>query len=373
MKTPRADFKTVQGLDSGPLSRHIQPYIAHVHEQGYKPRTIRYHLQLMANFNRWLIRTGRGLRDLNETAIEAFLRPLIGRRTWQAGERRALLRMLCILREARVTPQAKPAQLTPSQALAVQYRQYLAEERGCSDWTVGNYSRHIDRFLTQLFGAGPVRFERLRAQHVIAFVQQEAGRNGRGYILQVVTGLRSFLRFLRYRGDISTDLAAAVPPVANWQKTDLPKHLPADAVQAVLDGCDQTTAVGRRDYAILLLLARLGFGAARWSHCNWRTSTGQQPTHHSLEEGEWLGTLAAAQGCRQSDLTLSPDGPPSLFLPKRLRPHGCALSACRGLLSHLGFDQESDPKSRCRVGAERSACFSPQPGNGDAPARGVFG
>lgn len=95
------------------------------------------------------------------------------------------------------------------------------------DWTVENYSRHIDRFLAQRFGAGPVRFERFRAQDVIAFVQREAGRNGRGYILQVVTGLRSFLRFLRYRGDITTDLAAAVPSVANWQKTDLPKHLSA--------------------------------------------------------------------------------------------------------------------------------------------------
>ncbi|MES1260906.1 MAG: site-specific integrase [Acidobacteriota bacterium] len=212
----------------------------------------------MANFNRWLFRTGRGLHDLNERTIETFLRRQFGQRTWQAGERPALLRMLCVLREAGATPLAKAVQLTPAQTLAAQYRQYLTEERGCSDWTVENYSRHIDRFLAQRFGAGPVRFERLRAQHVIAFVHREAGRHGRGYILQVGTGLRSFLRFLRYRGEITTDLAAAVPSVANWNQTDLPKHLPAEAVQTVLDGCDLTTAVGRRDYAILLLLARLG-------------------------------------------------------------------------------------------------------------------
>ena len=98
METPFTNFKTVQGLDSGPLCRHIQPYIAHVHEQGYKLRTIRYHLQLMANFNGWLVRTGRGLRDLNEGTIETFLRRQFGQRTWQAGERPALLRILCILR-----------------------------------------------------------------------------------------------------------------------------------------------------------------------------------------------------------------------------------------------------------------------------------
>jgi site-specific recombinase XerD len=262
MKTPLiTSFNNVQGLDSGPLCRHIQPYIAHVHEQGYKLKTIRYHLRLMANFNRWLVRTGRGLRDLDERTIEAFLPRFLGQRTWRAGERPALLRMLCILRKTRATPQAKAVQLTPAQALATQYRQYLTKERGCSDWTVENYSRHIDRFLARRFGAGPVRFERLRAQEVIAFVQGEAGRHGHGYTLQVVTGLRSFLRFLRYRGDIITDLAAAVPSVANWQKNDLPKHLPADAVQRVLDGCDLTTAVGRRDYAILILLARLGLRA----------------------------------------------------------------------------------------------------------------
>ena len=172
-----------------------------------------------------------------------------------------MLRMLCILRETRATPQAKAVQLTPAQTLAAQYRQYLTEERGCSDWTVENYGRHIDRFLAQRFGAGPVRFERLRSHHVIAFVQREAGRHGRGYILQVGTGLRSFFQLLRYRGDITTDFAVGVPSVAKWPQTDLPKHLAADAVQTVLDGCDLMTPVGRRDHAILLLLARLGLRA----------------------------------------------------------------------------------------------------------------
>jgi site-specific recombinase XerD len=261
MKTLLTNFKNVRGLDSGPLCRHIQPYIALVHEQGYKLKTIRYHLRLMANFNRWLVWKGHGLRDLNETTIEAFLPRFFGQRTWRAGEQAALLRLLGILRETHATPHAKVVKLTPAQALSAQYRQYLTKERGCSDGATEHYSRHVDRFLAQRFGTGPLRFERLRAQDVIAFVQREAHRHGRGYILQVVTGLRSFLRFLRYRGDITTDLAAAVPSVANWQKTDLPKHLPAEAVQRVLDGCDLTTAVGRRDYAILLLLARLGLRA----------------------------------------------------------------------------------------------------------------
>jgi integrase len=77
----------------------------------------------------------------------------------------------------------------------------------------------------------------------------------------VVTALRSFLRFLHYQGLIRADLASVIPAVARWQMAGLPKHLPAEAVQRVLKRCDQTTPVGQRDYAILLLLARLGLRA----------------------------------------------------------------------------------------------------------------
>jgi site-specific recombinase XerD len=126
---------------------------------------------------------------------------------------------------------------------------------------VQNYGRHVDRFVAEQFGTGPAKPDRLQAREVIAFVQRQAGRHGRGHALQVVTAMRSFLRFLRYRGHISTDLVAAVPSVAHWGNTNLPKHLPADAVQKVLKSCDQTSAVGRRNYAILLLLSRLGLRA----------------------------------------------------------------------------------------------------------------
>jgi site-specific recombinase XerD len=177
------------------------------------------------------------------------------------GELPALQRLLAILREAHVSPAAETIPLTPAQRLAAQYRRYLSEERGCCDETVENYGRHIDRLVDQRFGSGPVKASCLQARDIIEFVEANARQHGRGYILQVITALRSFLRFLRYRGHITTDLAASVPSVAHWQKADLPKHLPAGAVQKVLDACDRTTAGGRRNYAILLLLARLGLRA----------------------------------------------------------------------------------------------------------------
>lgn len=261
MITSFAQLKTVRGLDSGLLRPFVRPYIDQLQQQGYQPGTVRAHLCLFANLNRWITRNDRGLHDLNEQLIERFLRGYLGQRTWRAGERPALHRLLSILRKARVTPQAAVVPPTPAEQLMADYRRYLSDERGCCGWTLKNYGRHIDRFVSERFGTRSLKRSRLQARDVIAFVKKNAQGHGRGHAFQVVTALRSFLRFLHYRGHITSDLAQAVPAVANWRMADLPKHLPAEAVQQVLDSCDQTTAVGRRNHSILLLLARLGLRA----------------------------------------------------------------------------------------------------------------
>ncbi|MGH8532502.1 MAG: site-specific integrase [Gammaproteobacteria bacterium] len=74
----------------------------------------------------------------------------------------------------------------------------------------------------------------------------------------MTTALRSFLRYVRYRGEVTLDLVAAVPVVANWSMTSIPRAISADHVRQLLASIDRRIAVGRRDYAILLLLARLG-------------------------------------------------------------------------------------------------------------------
>jgi integrase len=141
------------------------------------------------------------------------------------------------------------------------YRMFLSNERGLDRATIYNYSRHIDRFLSERYGTGRVDLGDLQASEITAFVRREAPRFGRGQAAQVVTGLRSFLRFARYRGHIRVDLAAAVPCVANWALAGLPKGLPKGAVEQVLAHCNRSTVTGKRNYAILLLLARLGLRA----------------------------------------------------------------------------------------------------------------
>jgi site-specific recombinase XerC len=121
-----------------------------------------------------------------------------------------------------------------------------------------NYLPFIRSFLNDCFGTGPVKLSQLRADDVVRFVQVQASRLHRKRAKLMTTALRSFLQYARYCGDITLDLTAAVPPVANWSMTSIPRAIPPDQVHELLASIKRHTAVGRRDYAILLLLARLG-------------------------------------------------------------------------------------------------------------------
>ena len=199
----------------------------------------------------------------NEEKIGPFLAQL--RNEHPAGYRgaRSGLRLLFdFLRDIGVVaPKSASIASTPSKRLTDRYRAFLKEERGLDRATIFNYSRHIDRFLTEHFGAGRVELRSLGTSQITAFVRRHAPRGGLGLAAQMVTGLRSFFRFAQFQGLIASNLAAAVPAVPTWQKAGPPKHLSMEAVQRVLAACARSTIRGKRDYAILLLLARLGLRA----------------------------------------------------------------------------------------------------------------
>ena len=176
------------------------------------------------------------------------------------GDRAAVIGFLKLLREQRVTKERIPQPpLTPSQKLLREYDLYLQKERSLSMATRINYVPFIRQFLVSRFGRDRVDLSRLRAIDVLKFVRRAASQLKSKRVLLMTTALRSFLRFARYRGEITLDLAACVPSVASWSLSTLPRSLPPAQVEQVLaDVRQRSTAVGRRDYAILLLLARLG-------------------------------------------------------------------------------------------------------------------
>jgi site-specific recombinase XerD len=147
---------------------------------------------------------------------------------------------------------------TPIEQCIQAFERYLRDERALSRATIVNYVPFISCFLSDRFGNGRVTLTRLRADDVMRFVQRQAPRLHRKRAKLLTSALRSFLQYARYRGEVTLDLAAAVPSVANWSMTSIPRAIPPEQVRRLLTGIDRRSAVGRRDYAILLMLARLG-------------------------------------------------------------------------------------------------------------------
>jgi site-specific recombinase XerD len=263
--TPSLTAPVISGVRvaGGPLSAYTALYRAKLEELRFAPSMILHRLRIFAEFELWLRRRKLRVRPLDEPTIERFLVCLRRKHPcFSRGARSALRLLLTLLRDAgAVAPkQIEPAG-SPAQRLVNTYRQYLLKERGLVRGTIYSYSRHIDQFLFEHYNTGRVNLRALRATDITAFVRREAPRYGRGRAAEMVTGLRSFFRFARYQGLIGADLAAVVPAVANWSLAGLPKYLPPGAVSRVLGACDRSTVHGKRNYALLLLLARLGLRA----------------------------------------------------------------------------------------------------------------
>jgi site-specific recombinase XerD len=251
----------IQSARFGSLSPYIKPYITLVLNKGYKPTTVVGQLRLIARLNRWLLRTDHDLGRLDERVLEHFQKcEQKKRRTAANGARITLRRLLGVLRDARVAPLAEgsPVRRTAVQCLTDRYRRHLLDDQGLAESTVVNYTWHVQKFLSEQFGAGAVNLIGLQAQDATRFIQQTARDHSARHAQLLVAALRSFFRFLHFQGEIEMDLAPALPKVANWALSSLPKYISAGAVQRVLDQCDRQTAVGRRNHAVLLLLARLG-------------------------------------------------------------------------------------------------------------------
>jgi site-specific recombinase XerC len=172
-----------------------------------------------------------------------------------------LQRLLELLRRQGVVAAAASPATTPTERLQSEFRLYLQQERALASTTQAAYTAFVSEFLTERFGAGPVDLSLLGAADITRFVLRRASTIQSKRVQLMTTALRSFLRFARYRGDIEKDLAACIPAVANWKQSTLPRALPPDQVEQVLNSVDRKTPIGRRDYAILLILARLGLRA----------------------------------------------------------------------------------------------------------------
>jgi len=150
---------------------------------------------------------------------------------------------------------AAPADSTP--VLLESFCQWMREHRGSSERTLYNYGLSI-RELIQRLGDDP---NKLDAQHLRSFILDQSRSTGWTVAKRCTTALRMFLRFLIAQGRCHSGLLGAIPVLAHWRLSSLPRYLPPESVERVINSCDVSSPVGQRDRAILLLLARLGLRA----------------------------------------------------------------------------------------------------------------
>ena len=250
--------ETLQRLRRGPLGDHLDRYANWLAQQGFSRATARLHLVQLADFSHWLEKQRLTLADVSHNVLELFLEDR-QRRIRPHAERLTLQRFLRLVKVD--TASQTPLPLTSSQVILQDFRRHYMEDRGAAEVTVRAFEPIVRQFLFDSFPEGTVDCAQLSPDKVVGFVRNHAFLLSPGRAKLLVTALRGFLRFLRQQGKISQDLAAVVPRVATWRGSTVPKFLSPDQIHAVLARCNRETAIGKRDYAIILLLSRLGLRA----------------------------------------------------------------------------------------------------------------
>jgi integrase/recombinase XerD len=243
----------------GPLSDFAVGFAERLAGQGYAAGSVQQQLGLISQLSRWLDGEGLGVAGLTELEAERFLAARRARGVCLFRSRLALEPMLGYLRNlGALGAPVDGAPAGPVEELVERYRRYLLVERTLTVGSARLYVRSVRPFLAGFEAAGRVELERITAATVSAFVLAEASRLPGTSIRTVATALRSLLGFLHVKGLVDRPLTGAVPGVGAWRGAGLPRPLESGQLRRLLASCDRRTAIGRRDFAIVVLMGRLG-------------------------------------------------------------------------------------------------------------------
>ena len=257
-----ASPKTLRRIHVGPLGSYVDDFATLLEEQLYSQSSAQGIIRNVAKWSRWLYGHHVEARDVDAVLLEQYLTHLVRIGSLGHEVRPALYKMLTWLQSRSVAQAVSPPIISGQSEIELNnFARYLSQERGLSATTLRCYLPYISQFMTERFGDNPIEFEALVAEDITGFVQRNSQCLSHFSVQHLITALRCFLNYLRLMGRISIDLAFCVPMVANFSFSTLPNCLRPDQIEQVLSLCDQSTAKGLRDYAILLLLARLGLRA----------------------------------------------------------------------------------------------------------------
>jgi integrase/recombinase XerD len=261
---------------SGPLSVFAAGFRDELEGRGYRPDALAKQLQLMAHVSRWLVAQGLEPAALDRVRVAEFVGERSASHTHLASIR-GLQALLGYLRAAAVIPAEDSREApTPAGELLDRYAVYLRLRRGLKASTIRNYTNHARDFLTDRERLhGELALSTLDVAAVNAYMLRESRRVSVSSTQAAAGVLRSFLGFLHVEAVIDRDLAVAVPTVAKWRLASLVRAVDPVLLARLLGSCDRATTVGRRDFAIITLLSRLGLrigevAALRLGDLDWR-------------------------------------------------------------------------------------------------------
>jgi integrase/recombinase XerD len=270
----RARSRVSAVVVSGPLQPFIGAYRRELANRGYTPLSVVPQLRQVGRLSQWLKSQDLTAADLDEGRVEAFLNAQRAKGRFRSQWSRPGLQCLReVLEGLGVTgAEQKAFEPSPREVLLASFERYELAERGLAAGTVRGYVAHADRFLA---GLGTVALDEITAAEVIAAVMRESVAVSVSASQNFVAGLRAFLRFCFIEERTPMDLSQAALPVTGRRRSRLPRGIGKSDAKALLVSCDRRSGIGRRDYATLLTLLRLGLrrgevAALRLDDIDWR-------------------------------------------------------------------------------------------------------
>jgi integrase/recombinase XerD len=253
-RTRRSGFAAERDLDV-----HVTEFLVTVAKAGYAEYTLQDKRRALVLFVRWVRDAGIAISGLDEACVTAFLaRRSRPRCTYRCSARAALYQFLQHLRIAGVVPPRRSTS-SPTELLVRQYLHHLSADRGLCARSIEVYAPFVRAFV--MAQRLPKRIASLDALAIRRYVLDQIRNRSVSFVKLLAAALRSFLRFVFLDGATKVDLSTAVPPVRRWRFAALPPLLARHEVERVIAAADRSTPRGRRAFAMVLLLARLGLRA----------------------------------------------------------------------------------------------------------------
>ncbi len=340
-------------MREGPLGAHLELFCARLLTEGHCQQSAWRNIRVVDDFGWWLTRKGIVVEDVEEEIVDRYMAFRARYRHPFLSDRPALNRFLAVLRELKVIEPQRPCHLSAREQIIEDFQRHLREQGGFAPRTIITHLPTLRRFLVERCKSVKKGIPKLVAADIVNFVAHHAPHQSTRSTQRMCWTLRSFLRYLRYKDLIQIDLASAVPPVRTWRFASLPRYLTPREVQKVLDTIDRGSSPGRRDYAILLLLARLGLRA-------------NEITTLCLQDIDWHSGLLTirGKGRQRAQMPLPSEvGAAICDYLQHGRPRSDSRRVfLRDLAPHIGFASAATVTMIARVSLERAGVETPRKG-----------